>query len=205
LFDTTCDHCKDDVAGKALRFIYGKSLKEQDLKYYEKGGLFAFDQSNTSYTSPDDARMNSYGFIYVPFACNNNATTNVTCVTHVNFHGCTQTAAWVKTAYMRDTGLLEYASLNNIIMIFPQNFDTDSVPYEHCWATMGTADSKLPQIQAIQAQLTAIFGVDLFDNNTTPLTKYKEKPWLKYVQSGSLMSVRLGYLLSIVSMIYYLA
>jgi len=43
LFGKDCDSCKDDVAGKALRFLYGTNIKEQDLKYYEKGGLYAFD------------------------------------------------------------------------------------------------------------------------------------------------------------------
>jgi len=43
LFGKECKSCKDDVAGKALRFLYGTGLKDQDLKYYEKGGLYAFD------------------------------------------------------------------------------------------------------------------------------------------------------------------
>ena len=81
--------------------------------------------------------LNTYGYIYVPTACQGAATT---CALHFNFHGCQQTVADILNEYPMYVGLNEWAESNNIIVVYPQVIKSYFMPTnpEGCWDWWGT-------------------------------------------------------------------
>lgn len=75
------------------------------------------------------AALADYGYLYVPEGCDK---VDTQCKVHVHFHGCmmsnqvvydkdTDPPTLMEDWFVRQYGLLNYASTNNIIMVFPQN------------------------------------------------------------------------------------
>src|SRR3546814_9119102 len=69
----------------------------------------------TPYYSGLLTSWNSYGYIYVPTACQ----TGASCKLHVSFHGCLQTNQNIDNKYAHDTGYNEWAETNNIVVLYP--------------------------------------------------------------------------------------
>ena len=69
---------------------------------------------------------------------------------------------------MRATGLLEHAAANRIVMIFPQNFDEEIIPFNHCWDVSTKDDIKHPQMRALQEMTRGIYGYDMFTGEGKP-------------------------------------
>ena len=60
--------------------------------------------------------LNDYGFIYIPNACKKG---DKECDFHVHFHGCGESANWWDSLYVRQTGMLEWAATNDLMILFP--------------------------------------------------------------------------------------
>jgi len=58
--------------------------------------------------------MDDVGFIYVPEKCYSKE-----CHLHVVFHGCSQARDKLGTAYAENTGFLEWAAANDLLILFP--------------------------------------------------------------------------------------
>lgn len=161
-FISFCDY---DGAGAALNHIYG-DLNPKATGVLS-GSVMQFDQSQyipagqtTTSTSLDE-----YGYVYIPEQC----AAGENCVVHVAFHGCEQGATWVGSDYVMDTGYLQWADTNNIIVLFPQADKSVALgnPYG-CWNWWGYAKNPTTydtkdgyQMQAVYAmllQLTSNFS-----------------------------------------------
>ena len=68
----------------------------------------------------DYGKMNDHGFIYIPDACK-----EIECNFHIFLHGCGESAGadyegfQIGSYVARATGILEHASANNMIVLFP--------------------------------------------------------------------------------------
>lgn len=62
----------------------------------------------------EDSKIFDYGMIYIPDAC-----LNQSCDFHIHFHGCGESVALWDTLYARQTGILEHAAANDMIVLFP--------------------------------------------------------------------------------------
>jgi poly(3-hydroxybutyrate) depolymerase len=103
--------CGYDGAGKALTTLYGQLNPRGAMV---DANLFQFDQ--TKYGASASISLNTFGYIYVPTACQGNAT----CGLHVHFHGCQQCTADIGDQYARHGGFNEWAESNNLIVVYPQ-------------------------------------------------------------------------------------
>ena len=110
-----------------LKLFLGSSFNENgDKNPEQKGKLFMIDQSPYNIKG---AHLFKIGFLYVPDHCRENK-----CPFHIWFHGCASTAGVYGDAAFRYIKILEYASVNNMVVLFPQAWDPDFPYMPHCWA-----------------------------------------------------------------------
>lgn len=102
--------CNYDGAGAALQSAYGP-LKPKTSPV--AANLMQFDQS--PFKSEDDL-LDVTGFVYVPTACQQNAT----CRLHLDFHGCQQGREYLQDTYVSHVGYNDWAEANNIVVLYPQ-------------------------------------------------------------------------------------
>jgi poly(3-hydroxybutyrate) depolymerase len=75
--------------------------------------------------------MDPIGYVYVPNNCY-----KYQCYVHVALHGCNQSKSSIGTTFVEDTGYLEWAAQNNLIILFPQAIMT-SDNESGCWDFFG--------------------------------------------------------------------
>ncbi|WP_249199378.1 poly(3-hydroxybutyrate) depolymerase [Photobacterium sp. GJ3] len=164
--DTACDitqspyinHCEHHQAQRILEHIYGPLKPEANSL---SGELLAFDQGE--FFSSSLSSMDDTAYVYIPKGCRSES-----CKIHVAVHGCRQGISVIGTTFVTETGYLEIADTNNIIVLFPQVKKSEFVPYNPrgCWdfwgyGSMGqppfnyhTKDA--PQMQAIQRMISRL-------------------------------------------------
>ena len=105
----------------------GSKFKESSLKSF----------SQKEYNPGLSSSFGKTGYIYVPEGC-----VNSSCPLHVVFHGCHQTIKDIGLDYVKNTGYLEIAESNNIIMLFPQLDSSWIYPLnpEGCWDWWGYSE-----------------------------------------------------------------
>ena len=81
----------------------------------------------------ETSSLDEQGYVYIPDACRE---TGFSCKTHVAIHGCHQGRETLGSTFAEDTGYLEWAAANNIIMLFPQVKANDLNP-KGCWDFWG--------------------------------------------------------------------
>lgn len=142
-FITDCDY---DQAGAVLRHIYS------DVKKH--GGpsarLVVFSQESFTHGSIAHGLAAS-GFVYVPPDCGRDAPR---CRVHVVFHGCSQAGE----GFVRDSGYLEWADGNRLIVLFPQVVKQPGVNPSGCWDWVGYSGATYltrdgPQVAAVKRML----------------------------------------------------
>lgn len=161
--DDYSSNCGYDVALNSMEHLYGnenfQTYREMNFQKKELAVLYTFDQKPFA---ANESRMLGYGYILVPRDCENGET----CRLHVHFHSCMARSDEQKDIYIRRTGLLEYASTNRIVMLFPQS-DFQSI---NCWAERidsPTIDPNHPQIQTLVNMVTYLANVDDISKVTT--------------------------------------
>jgi predicted peptidase len=78
--------------------------------------------------------MSETGYYYIPDACNGNGNS---CHLHVFFHGCAMSTDNIGTEFLENSGLLEMAEANQIVMLFPQIKNNMFFGNPHgCWNTL---------------------------------------------------------------------
>lgn len=127
--------CNYDGAGHLLKHVLGRSLKPRDLDWKNKGTLYQFDQ--TEFVATEDWVKSSFdetGFVYVPKWCEDNGG----CDIHMVFHGCSMGYWNLGTTWVVNTGYLEWAATNNLVVVYPQITKTDTgYQYPGCWDFWG--------------------------------------------------------------------
>jgi poly(3-hydroxybutyrate) depolymerase len=126
--------CDIDIAEKILTVAYG-SLKPKAKQV--AANLRSFDQK--PYISSSYSSMADTGYIYVPSNCKD----TISCRIHVAFHGCKMGYATIGDAFIKNSGLNEWAEGNNIIILYPQANSSLIIPYnpEGCWDWWGYSGS----------------------------------------------------------------
>jgi poly(3-hydroxybutyrate) depolymerase len=121
-FVADCDY---DAAGEMLQHLYPELTApaagvETELKEVELPGAAAAELSETAY-------------LFIPPACNGGEDS---CALHLVLHGCAQSAVQVGTDFIEQSGYLEWAETNNIVLAFPQVVTGAMNPYA-CWDWWG--------------------------------------------------------------------
>ena len=120
--------CDYDAAGELLKFLY-PGLVEPTVE---------IDAELLAVTLPgaDDADLLETAYLYIPKACvgSDNA-----CALHLVLHGCAQSADTIGTAFIEQSGYLEWADANDIVLAFPQVEKSVVAPLNPhaCWDWWG--------------------------------------------------------------------
>ncbi|TDX22202.1 esterase/PHB depolymerase [Modicisalibacter xianhensis] len=118
--------CGMDDAAEALQWFYGTRMQPPEGE--GRGELMPFDQ--TVYY--DGRRLADEGYVFVPKTCEE----GTSCALSVVLHGCSMSAGQVCEAFVRDSGLNEWASQNRLVVLYPQA--KPSLPnLQACWGWWG--------------------------------------------------------------------
>jgi len=154
--------CQYDMAGEMMNYLNGSPLKPRATMF--SSNLLTFMQAPyiPLGVAPSVISMANTGFVYVPTACQNNATV---CQLHVFYHGCLAGVNEAGTIVVTHAGLNEWAEANNIIVLYPQAARSDAVPYnpQGCWDWWGYtgadyATRLAPQIGSLKNMIDALSG-----------------------------------------------
>lgn len=130
---TACDkvespfvgNCDYDAAGSLLQFLYS------DLQQPDKNVQTCV--SKVTLAGAKDALLDETAFLFVPPAC---TASDSDCALHMALHGCAQSASQVQTAFIEQSGYLEWAEKNHIVLAFPQVVASMGNPLA-CWDWWG--------------------------------------------------------------------
>ncbi|MCG7601831.1 poly(3-hydroxybutyrate) depolymerase [Halomonas sp. McH1-25] len=148
--------CGVDGADEALQWLYGTRMEPPEGE--GRGKLMRFDQ--TRYY--DGRRLADEGYVFVPKACEEGAS----CGLSVVLHGCRMSAGQVGEAFVRYSGLNEWAAQNRLVVLYPQAEPSLPNP-QACWDWWGYDESSWQrdpvhdsrqgkQVQAIKAMVDQI-------------------------------------------------
>ena len=129
-------NCDFDTARFILETIYGNIQNGQ----FDINNLHKFNQQKIT----KNETIDDYGFSYTPKQCYTSK-----CKLHIVLHGCNQGKEFVGNKFVIQSGYLNYAELNNIILIFPQNKATKENPYG-CWDWWGYTGKRYYTKNSIQ-------------------------------------------------------
>lgn len=133
---TACDkveipfvgNCGYDAAGILLQFLY------PDLQQPETEVQTTI--SEVMLGGAKEAMLDSTAYLFVPPECKNS---DANCALHMVLHGCAQSASQVQTAFIEQSGYLEWAEKNQIVLAFPQVVASATNPLA-CWDWWGYSD-----------------------------------------------------------------
>lgn len=119
--------CGMDIAGEALSWLHGSQEPPVDTP---TARLLRFDQA------PFDARgLGDAGYVLIPEACESGG-----CRLTVALHGCGMTEEQLDEAFVRHSGLNEWAEANQRVVLYPQASTSLANP-QGCWDWWGFAES----------------------------------------------------------------
>jgi len=87
----------------------------------------------------DQTGLDRYGYVYYPYTCIDEMSTN--CNLHVVFHGCGQSAENIDTYFVRNSGWVQYAAENHMIVLFPQVSSSTKYNPGGCWNNYYTSEN----------------------------------------------------------------
>lgn len=119
--------------------------------------LMAFDQTEFFYGFDGQHFMDSVGYIYVPTHCFER-----TCLLHFYFHGCLTGREFNDTRHLVNSGYLELAEANDLIIVAPQAIGSQENMIG-CWDTYGLtgklyATQRGAQVTVVRNILVRILG-----------------------------------------------
>ena len=157
--DNYINNCNYKGAYEMLNYLYGGMIKPQGNEGL-LANLFEFDQKEFfEISNPSLSSMDDIGYVYIPTKC----ASGTSCKLHIAFHGCQQgryilinlylicmielcyqlcphfiNRQLIGNTYVVNSGYLEVAELNNIIILFPQVV-TSIIPSnpQGCWDWWG--------------------------------------------------------------------
>lgn len=144
--------CGFDAAGTLLEALRGELAAPRE----DAGDLLRFDQREFWPASTPHS-LHPAGWLFVPAQCSQSP---MRCRLLVVFHGCRQSEDFVDEAFVRHTGLNEWAAGNDLVVIYPQVQASTLRPMNPmaCWDWWGYsgddyAQRSAPQIRAVMAMI----------------------------------------------------
>lgn len=144
--------CGFDAAGTLLAALRGELAAPRE----NAGRLLRFDQREFWPASTAHS-LHPAGWLFVPAQCSE---TPSSCRLLVVFHGCRQSEDFVDDAFVRHTGLNEWAAGNDLVVIYPQIQASALRPMnpQACWDWWGYSghdytERSAPQIRAVMAMV----------------------------------------------------
>ena len=174
--DTPCDEtqspyindCDIPQAQKILSHIYG-DLNPASSQL--SGELMSFKQ--TDFFESELTSMNDTAYVYVPENCKAQQ-----CKVHVALHGCQQGVSVLGTTYIEQTGYMEVADSNNIIVLYPQVKKSSLVPFnpKGCWDFWGYSNNSLPPYNYYQKDAPQMMAIKkMIDQLTGQTTQVSQQ------------------------------
>ncbi|EPC00023.1 hypothetical protein L861_07615 [Litchfieldella anticariensis FP35 = DSM 16096] len=121
--------CNEDGAGEALTWLYGDLEAPQEP---HRGMLWTFDQAPFE----GGRGFDEQGYLFVPKTCEEGAE----CGLVVALHGCEMGRERIGETFARYSGLNEWATANELVVLYPQA--RSSLPNPRgCWDWWGYAES----------------------------------------------------------------
>eukprot|EP00095_Tigriopus_kingsejongensis_P003179 maker-scaffold91_size383040-snap-gene-1.32 protein:Tk03179 transcript:maker-scaffold91_size383040-snap-gene-1.32-mRNA-1 annotation:"hypothetical protein DAPPUDRAFT_194537" len=111
------ENCDFNSVYQVLNHITGGSLFPPVEPGMYQGNLTEIDQAEFFDGKPGSASMDETGYLYIPPECGN---LMVPCKFHIFFHGCSMYAQSIGTDFITNSGFLELADANHLIILFPQ-------------------------------------------------------------------------------------
>lgn len=175
--DTPCDEtqspyindCDIPQAQKILSHIYGDLNPASSTL---NGDLISFNQ--TDFFDSALTSMNDTAYVYVPESCKAQQ-----CKVHVALHGCQQGVSVLGTTYIEQTGYMEVADSNNIIVLYPQVKKSSLVPFnpKGCWDFWGYSNNSLPPYTYYQKEAPQMLAIKkMIDHLTTQASQLSLQP-----------------------------
>jgi hypothetical protein len=127
------NNCMIDPEQVFLSMFYGPLQAKQTGML--TGAFTSYDQTEfVDDRNPAAHSLSTTGWMYVPAACQRGEE----CRLHVAFHGCNMTYTSIADAFIRTSGLNEWADTNRIVVLYPQALENnlEGNPYG-CWDWMG--------------------------------------------------------------------
>lgn len=152
-------------AGEALQWLHDDELTPPNEQ--GRGMLQTFDQSEF-HNGPGLAER---GYLYLPKACEEGAP----CGLVVALHGCNMSAEQIDEAFVRYSGLNEWAATNRLAILYPQASASLANP-QGCWDWWGFAESSWQpapvhdsregrQVGALMSMIARLNGSDRSEEN----------------------------------------
>jgi len=107
-------NCGVDGARELLQHLYGPL---RPARQPASGELVEFDQRRYAEAGGSES-FDDRGWLFVPSQCR--STGRKSCRLHVVFHGCRQGRSFVGDRFVRQSGYLETAAANGVVVLFPQ-------------------------------------------------------------------------------------
>ena len=150
--------CDFDAAGSLLNHLY-ENLNPR-VAPFAKENLLSMELSGYFESGSSVADM---GYLYVPETCRES---DSGCRLHIAYHGCRQGAEFVGDRFAANSGLNEWATQNQLVIVYPQIRSSMMNPLG-CWDWWGYTGSQYDQksgkqISGINALITAFSRHQLF-------------------------------------------
>ncbi|SFU93166.1 prolyl oligopeptidase family serine peptidase [Halomonas korlensis] len=120
--------CDLDIAGRMMNWLHGGLTRPTSGE--PEGQLLRFDQ-----TEFDTKGFADSGYSFIPEACQGGG-----CGLTVALHGCGMGAEQIDEAFVRHSGLNEWAAANQRVVLYPQA-ETSLPNPQGCWDWWGFAES----------------------------------------------------------------
>jgi poly(3-hydroxybutyrate) depolymerase len=117
--------CDFDAAGAILQHLY-PALKAPQ-------GEAVTPLQSVTLAGAAEAGLSDTAYLFVPPTCNGSGQA---CALHLVMHGCAQSAVQVGTDFIQQSGYLQWAEANAIVLAFPQVVPGQLNPYA-CWDWWG--------------------------------------------------------------------
>ncbi len=111
------NRCGDfDTAHNILNHLYGNlNPLEKNPEQADVGTLYAFPQKEFTSKTPKALSLSQTGYVYIPKDCEKGR-----CRLVMALHGCKQNVENVGDAFIRQSGFLQWAANNQMVVLFPQ-------------------------------------------------------------------------------------
>ncbi|MBZ0332349.1 poly(3-hydroxybutyrate) depolymerase [Halomonas sp. ANAO-440] len=119
--------CGTDIAGEALAWLHGELAPAQEVDMTQ---LLRFDQEDFAVRG-----MGSVGYALIPEACQAGG-----CDLTLALHGCGMDSKQIGEAFVRHSGLNEWAVANQRVVLYPQA-ETSLANPQGCWDWWGFTES----------------------------------------------------------------
>jgi hypothetical protein len=167
--DSACDitqapyinNCNIPQAQRMLTHIYGE-LNEPVAA--PQGELIRFNQKE--FFASEIAGMDDDAYVYIPPSCRTEQ-----CRVHVALHGCRQGISVINTVYIEQTGYMEVADSNHLIVLYPQ-VKKSTINPRGCWDFWGYTNNNLPPFNYAHKDAPQMQAINsMVERLTSPVTQ----------------------------------